>query len=190
MNMEGILFRLIDTAGIRETEQHIESLGIERSQQKIKEASIVLCLGDATDQNNLSETQKWTEDLSATYPDKKIMRLINKEDLSSAHGAKGISLSAKNGTGIEDLKSEMVKAVLGEMDLENDTIIANARHHEALLQTAEALEKANTGLHDGTTGDFIAMDIRQAMFHLGSITGDISTDDLLGNIFSKFCIGK
>jgi len=190
LNIEGILFRLIDTAGIRETKQHIESMGIERSQQKIKEASIVLCLSDATDENNLSETQKWTEGLSTAYPDKKIMMLINKKDLSSAHGAQGISLSAKNGTGIEDLKSEMVKAVLGEMDLENDTIIANARHHEALLQTAEALEKANTGLHDGTTGDFIAMDIRQAMFHLGSITGDISTDDLLGNIFSKFCIGK
>ena len=102
----------------------------------------------------------------------------------------GISLSAKEGIGIDALQAEMVKAVVGEMDLENDTIIANARHHEALIKTAEALEKANTGLHDGTTGDFIAMDIRQAMFHLGSITGDISTDDLLGNIFSKFCIGK
>ena len=190
LNIEGILFRLIDTAGIRETTQNIESMGIERSQQKIKEASIVLCIADATDERNLSETQQWTKELFDTYPDKKIILLVNKTDISITDIQIGISLSAKEGTGIEDLKSAMLKAVLGEMDLENDTIIANARHHEALLKTAESLEKANAGLNDGTTGDFIAMDIRQAMFHLGSITGDISTDDLLGSIFSKFCIGK
>ena len=124
------------------------------------------------------------------HPDKKIILLSNKSDLVKNDVNEGISLSAKEGIGIDVLKAEMVRAVLGEMDLENDTIIANARHHEALLKTAEALEKAANGLEDGTTGDFIAMDIRQAMFHLGSITGDISTDDLLGSIFSKFCIGK
>ena len=190
LNIEGILFRLIDTAGIRETNQNIEAMGIERSQQKIKEASIVLCLADATDKNNLSETQRWSSELTETYPEKKIILLSNKSDLVKNNIKEGISLSAKEGIGIDVLKVEMVKAVLGEMDLENDTIIANARHHEALLKTAEELEKANAGLYDGTTGDFIAMDIRQAMFHLGSITGDISTDDLLGSIFSKFCIGK
>jgi tRNA modification GTPase len=190
LNIEGILFRLIDTAGIRETNQNIEAMGIERSQQKIKEASIVLCLADATDKNNLSETQRWSSELTETYPEKKIILLSNKSDLVKNNINEGLSLSAKEGIGIDVLKAEMVKAVLGEMDLENDTIIANARHHEALLKTAEALEKANTGLYDGTSGDFIAMDIRQAMFHLGSITGDISTDDLLGSIFSKFCIGK
>ena len=190
LNIEGILFRLIDTAGIRETNQNIEAMGIERSQQKIKEASIVLCLADATDKNNLSHTQSWSNELTDTYPDKKIILLTNKSDLLQENLNVGVVLSAKEGLGIDVLKAEMVKAVLGEMDLENDTIIANARHHEALIKTAEALEKANSGLNDGTTGDFIAMDIRQAMFHLGSITGDISTDDLLGSIFSKFCIGK
>ena len=190
LNIDGILFRLIDTAGIRETNQNIEAMGIERSQQKIKEASIVLCLADASNENNLSETQIWSGELTKKYPDKEIILLSNKSDLLKNDVKEGISLSAKEGIGIDALKAEMVKVVVGEMDLENDTIIANARHHEALIKTAEALEKANTGLHDGTTGDFIAMDIRQAMFHLGSITGDISTDDLLGNIFSKFCIGK
>ena len=190
LNIDGILFRLIDTAGIRETNQNIEAMGIERSQQKIKEASIVLCLADASDVNNLSETQTWSSQLTEIHPDKEIILLSNKSDLIENDVKEGISISAKEGIGIDALKSEMVKAVVGEMDLENDTIIANARHHEALIKTAEALEKANTGLHDGTTGDFMAMDIRQAMFHLGSITGDISTDDLLGNIFSKFCIGK
>ena len=190
LNIDGILFRLIDTAGIRETNQNIEAMGIERSQQKIKEASIVLCLADATDKANLSQTQSWSNKLTDTYPDKKIILLTNKSDLLQEDLNVGVVLSAKEGLGIDVLKAEMVKAVLGEMDLENDTIIANARHHEALIKTAEALDKANSGLNDGTTGDFIAMDIRQAMFHLGSITGDISADDLLGSIFSKFCIGK
>ncbi|MDB4606866.1 tRNA uridine-5-carboxymethylaminomethyl(34) synthesis GTPase MnmE, partial [Crocinitomicaceae bacterium] len=190
LNIDGILFRLIDTAGIRETNQHIESMGIERSQQKIKEASIVLCLADATDKANLSETQSWSRELSETHSDKKVLFIINKSDLSKQVLKGSIPISAKDGIGIDVLHSEMVEAVLGTLDLENDTIIANARHHEALLKTSDALEKAANGLEDGTTGDFIAMDIRQAMFYLGSITGDISTDDLLGSIFSKFCIGK
>ena len=190
LNIDGILFRLIDTAGIRETTQNIESMGIERSQQKIKEASIVLCLADATDKANLSETQSWSEELTKTHPDKKVLFIVNKADLHSPSIDKAIAISAKEGDGIDLLNKEMVSAVVGTLDLENDTIIANARHHEALLKTSESLEKAANGLEDGTTGDFIAMDIRQAMFHLGSITGDISTDDLLGSIFSKFCIGK
>ena len=190
LNIDGILFRLIDTAGIRETTQHIESMGIERSQQKIKEASIVLCLADATDKANLAETQSWSRELSGSHPDKKVLFVVNKSDLSKQVIKASIPISAKEGIGIEVLYSEIVSSVVGTLDLENDTIIANARHHEALLKTSEALEKASSGLEDGTTGDFIAMDIRQAMFHLGSITGDISTDDLLGSIFSKFCIGK
>lgn len=190
LNIDGILFRLIDTAGIRETNQYIESMGIERSKQKIKEASIVLCLADATDKSNLSETQSWSRELSETHPDKKVLFILNKSDLSKQVIKGSIPISAKEGIGIDVLHSEMISAVVGTLDLENDTIIANARHHEALLKTSEALEKAASGIEDGTTGDFIAMDIRQAMFHLGSITGDISTDDLLGSIFSKFCIGK
>ena len=190
LNIEGILFRLIDTAGIRETTQNIEAMGIERSQKKIKEAAIVLCLGDASNEKNIAETKAWSSRLIGLHPDKKVLFLINKVDLNPESIPDSISISAKGGLGIDTLKKEMVHAVLGELDLENDTIIANARHHEALLKTAEALEKADIGLDDGTTSDFIAMDIRQAMFHLGSITGDISTDDLLGNIFSKFCIGK
>ncbi len=78
----------------------------------------------------------------------------------------------------------------GNFDLANDTIVSNVRHYDALIKTEESLHKAEDGLHTGVSSDFVAMDIRQAMYHLGTITGDISTDDLLGNIFSKFCIGK
>jgi tRNA modification GTPase len=89
------------------------------------------------------------------------------------------------------LKSKLVALIIGTFDLQNETIVANARHHEALLKTASALEKAQYDLDNGTTGDFIAMDIREAMRQLGNITGEIQIDkDLLGNIFSKFCIGK
>ena len=150
----------------------------------------MLCLADATDKANLSETKSWSEELRETYPDKKVLFIVNKSDLHSPNMDNGITISAKDGAGIDLLNKEMVSAVVGTLDLENDTIIANARHHEALLKTSDALEKAANGLEDGTTGDFIAMDIRQAMHYLGSITGDISTDDLLGSIFSKFCIGK
>ena len=123
LNIDGILFRLIDTAGIRETNQNIEAMGIERSQQKIKEASIVLCLADASDVNNLSETQIWSGELTEIHPDKEIILLSNKSDLIENEVKEGISLSAKEGIGIDALKSEMVKAVVGEMDLENDTIM-------------------------------------------------------------------
>jgi len=84
----------------------------------------------------------------------------------------------------------LVALVVSNFDLQNETIVSSARHYEALIKTNETLEKAKNGLEDATSADFIAMDIRQAMYHLGTITGDISTDDLLGNIFSKFCIGK
>jgi len=102
----------------------------------------------------------------------------------------GLCISAKTGTGIEELKNSLVSLVVSNFDLQNETIVSSARHYEALLKTSETLEKAQIGLEDSTSADFIAMDIRQAMYHLGTITGDISTDDLLGNIFSKFCIGK
>jgi tRNA modification GTPase len=99
-------------------------------------------------------------------------------------------LSALTGEGVENLTAWMVDQITHGVDLQQDIIVSNTRHVDELQKTAEALEKANYGLETGITGDFVAMDIRQAMFHLGSITGDISTDDLLGNIFSKFCIGK
>jgi tRNA modification GTPase len=190
LNIDGVLFRLIDTAGIRETTETIEAMGIARSMQKIEQASIVLCLADASEQKSLEETGKWVSELTLTFPDKHILQLNNKGDLNPSYNATELLISAKDGLGISELKKQLVALILGDFDLQNETIVASVRHHEALLKTAETLEKAQLGLSDGTSGDFIAMDIRQAMFHLGRITGDISTDDLLGNIFSKFCIGK
>ena len=190
LNIEGILFRLIDTAGIRETTETIEAMGIARSMQKIEQAQIVLCMADAEDTQSLTDTENWIQSLKTQYPDKHLILLVNKSDLNPTIQTAGFLVSAKNGEGISELKAHLKHLVLGHFDLQNDTSVSNARHHEALVKTANIVALAKQGLQAGTSGDFIAMDIRQAMFHLGTITGDISTDDLLANIFSKFCIGK
>ena len=190
LNIDGIAFRLIDTAGIRETTETIESLGIARSKEKIELASIVLCLSDATDSQNLSSSKDWVRELKDKHPEKSIFWVVNKSDIHSYSNGDSICISAKEGDGIEVLKNKMVACISGEFNLQEDTIVSSTRHVEALNLTSEALIRAKMGIENQTSADFVAMDIRQAMYHLGSITGDISTDDLLGNIFSKFCIGK
>lgn len=188
LNIEGILFRLIDTAGIREDAEEIEAMGIERSKEKIEQAKIVLCLADASVENSVNEVKEWVAQLEESYPNKRIQLIVNKSDLGAS--SEGIVISAKNGENIESLKSWMVNAITDDFDMANETIVSNARHYDALVKTAEALDKALYGLETNVSADWVAIDIRQAMFHLGAITGDISSDDLLGNIFSKFCIGK
>lgn len=209
LNIDGILFRLIDTAGIRESDDTIESLGIERSLEKIDQAQIVLVMADYSDkvsetEGHLSMNEReagiWIAELQEKYPEKKFVLIGNKADLrqsvkqnekqSENEDLAFIPISAKAGLGLEDLKQWMVSQMTQGFDLANDTIVSNVRHFEALRQTEIALLKAEEGLYGPITSDFVAMDIRQAMYHLGSITGDISTEDLLGNIFSKFCIGK
>ncbi len=189
LNIDGILFRLIDTAGIREGAEEIEAMGIERSKDMIRKATVVLCMADGTNPKEVETTRSWVEELKVQYPDKNILFAINKSDVATYEGT-ALQISAKEGHNIADLKERIVASVKGDFNLAEETIVSNARHYDALLKTAEALQKANEGLETGITGDFIAMDIRQAMFELGTITGDISTDDLLGNIFAKFCIGK
>lgn len=188
LNIEGILFRLIDTAGIRDGAEEIEAMGIVRSKEKIDQAKIVLCLADASVDSSIEEVKSWVEELKSTYPNKRIQLIVNKSDISASE--EGIAISAKQGENIEALKNWMVNSVTEGFDMMNETIVSNARHYDALVKTADALVKALNGLETNVTADWVAIDIRQAMFELGSITGDISTDDLLGNIFSKFCIGK
>lgn len=202
LNINGVLFRLIDTAGIREGAEEIEAMGILRSKEKIEQAKIVLCLSDGSNPDSVKEVAQWVADLTEQHRHKHILHVVNKADLAECSpkaelvevegikSVKSIAISAKLGENIDVLTTAITEAVLGDFDMANETIVSNARHHAELLETKEALEKALQGLETGITGDFVAMDIRQAMYHLGSITGDISTDDLLGNIFSKFCIGK
>lgn len=195
LNIEGIQFRLIDTAGIRQTTETIEALGIERSQQKIEQAKIVLCLADSGDASNLQETQEWVQSLKTLHPDKNILLILNKADLKTTVNLNNqeevLQISALTGEGILELKNKLVQLTLGDFSIQDETIVSNARHHAALELTAAALNRAQAGLDGQTTADFIAMDIREAMRQLGHITGQIDIDtDILGTIFSKFCIGK
>ena len=195
LNIEGIQFRLIDTAGIRETTETIEALGIERSQQKIEQAKIILCLADSGDASNLQETTEWVQSLKTLHPDKNILLILNKADLKTTVNLNNqeevLQISALTGEGILELKDKLVQLTLGDFSIQDETIVSNARHHAALQLTAAALKRAQEGLQGHTTADFIAMDIREAMRQLGHITGQIDIDtDILGTIFSKFCIGK
>ncbi len=206
LNIDGILFRLTDTAGIRENAEEIEAMGIEKSFEKIKQAKIVLILSDFSEEassieNHASmettEAAKWGEKLQLEFPQKSFLLLGNKSDLRIQKQEKiwpftvpMIPISAKKGRGIDELRSWLSVAIQKDFQTGQETIVSNARHLDALQKTAFSLNQALEGLQTNVTADFVAMDIRQAMFHLGTITGQISEDDLLANIFSKFCIGK
>ncbi|WP_028525665.1 tRNA uridine-5-carboxymethylaminomethyl(34) synthesis GTPase MnmE [Runella limosa] len=185
--LDGIKFRIIDTAGIRETMDVVESIGIERSKKAMNQADVVVLLFDSPE--TYAEVEQLAEGLEEG---KKVLWVRNKADLTSPNGGLGeveIPISAKTGTGIEDLKKALV-AVAVAAKAADDTVVTNLRHYEHLVKTQQALSDVLNGLAIGITGDFLAQDIRLALHHLGEITGQIATDDLLANIFSKFCIGK
>jgi tRNA modification GTPase len=196
LNMGGVLFRLIDTAGIRQhTSDIIESIGVERSLAKMHAADIVLYIFDVNETNakQLQEAIDELEAASVTYllagnkADEVNMKQL-REKFSSISDI--VFISAKNGTGIEELKAKLVqKAVNGEVNTE-DTIITNARHFNALQKLDTTLQDVANGIEQMIPGDLLAIDIRQCLHYLGEITGEITNDDQLDYIFSKFCIGK
>tara|TARA_B100000683_G_scaffold70527_1_gene68963 strand:+ start:353 stop:1708 length:1356 start_codon:yes stop_codon:yes gene_type:complete len=189
LNIEGFKFRFIDTAGIRKTSDTIENLGIKKSFDKALESKIILFLIDSTQviENQIQELKKIKETHS-----KKIIVVINKTDLNPkiSIGEETISISAKNGKGIENLKERLIKFVNTTSISDNESIVTNIRHFEELQLTLDEIESVINGMEDGISGDFLSTNIRQALFHLGSITGEVTTDTLLENIFGKFCIGK
>jgi tRNA modification GTPase len=189
----GIKFRLVDTAGLRETSDVIEALGVERTQAWVKKAQVVIYMADAT-----SETPDGlaagVEALGAL--EIPVIKLLNKVDqiayLSAFQSAIPdlIPISAKNRDGLNDLETALLNVVGLDQVSTNGTLVTNLRHYQQLLQTQETLEGVLNALKTGLTGDLIAQDLRYALHHLGEITGQISNDDLLKNIFGKFCIGK
>lgn len=193
--VNGTKFRFIDTAGLRDTKETIESIGIEKAYDKIKAADIVLYLIDSSKPTDEIGFEIQAVKNNPYFEGKKILFVLNKVDLAehdiSFDLQKIVKISAKNNEGIEILKQYLGNYVQ-ENSLENqhNVVVTNVRHLEALTQAKEALDKAKENLNNGISSDFVAMDTRQALHHLGTITGEISTDDLLGNIFSKFCIGK
>jgi tRNA modification GTPase len=205
LNINGVPFRLIDTAGIRKAQDEIEKIGVERTIEKIGESTLVIYLFDVTESrpkdlweditNFLEGSKALTAkssrlfvankmDLYPTLPLEEYYKegLIDKQNL--------ISISAANKMNVPYLKEKLYEAVINDPTLMDQTIVTNARHYDALNKSYEALDKVMLGLKSGITGDFVAMDIRAALHELGLITGEIHTDDLLDSIFTRFCIGK
>lgn len=201
--LQGIIFRFIDTAGIRDTQDKIESMGIELTFRKLDQAAIVLWMIDATGLNE--SIIRSAGRIIQHCEGKNLIVLLNKTDklteqecnekrelvdslVTFDHSV--LCISAKMNLGIEDLEQQLVSAASLPEAGTNDIIVTNARHYEALLHAHEAISRVLDGLHSGISGDFLAQDIRECMHYLGEITGQISTDEILGNIFGKFCIGK
>ncbi|MFN3917703.1 MAG: tRNA uridine-5-carboxymethylaminomethyl(34) synthesis GTPase MnmE [Flavobacteriales bacterium] len=197
--LQGVRYRFIDTAGIRETTDQVEGMGIKRSFEKIKQAEIVLLVLDGVDiiKNKKPEALIFFEKVT-NFSHGKVIVVVNKidacelntDDLDSlfAEYPNRVYLSAKEDKNIDQL-IELLSSFHQKIN-QGDIIITNARHHEALSLALNSLKSVQSGMLNQIPGDLLAIDIHQSLHHLGSITGEITTDDLLGNIFSKFCIGK
>ncbi len=205
LNIRGIQFRLIDTAGIREAQDSIEKLGVDKTMEKISKATVVIYMFDVVEtspQQLWEDAERFLEASSVLTSGSKIIFVANKMDLNpytrpesyykepSIHQGNLITASVKNLMNIEALKNLLYDTVIINPQHLDGTIVSNSRHFDALYKTHQSLTAVLEGLENGTTGDFIAMDIRQALHYLGEITGQISSEDLLDSIFSRFCIGK
>lgn len=190
ITLGGILFRFIDTAGIRETTDEIENLGIERSYQMIDRADIVLLITSPDAQLTDTEMKQVLKHCEG----KTLIPLWNKCDQECQKAKPCISdaypISAKKGTGVEELEKRLVDTMTGKMN-QSDILITNARHLEALSHALESMYRVKEGLEMNLSGDFVSQDLREALFHIAEVTGgEITTDEVLGNIFKHFCIGK
>ena len=211
MNIKGILFRFIDTAGIRETSDTIESIGIERSFQKLDQASIVLWVIDSTEAETQINALK--DKVIPRCEGKKLILVMNKCDmvnnaeqsdclkepsgatiLTSADSGMNyemISIAAKQREGITELQKLLVKAAALPEVTQNDVVVSNVRHYEALSHALEAIHRVQEGMSIGLSGDLVSQDLRECLFHLAEIVGgEITNDEVLGNIFKNFCVGK
>lgn len=201
-NINGTVFRMIDTAGIRETEEEIEKIGISRSLLKLSQADIVLGVIDAT--APLSEQRQHIREIASRirFDEQTLLLLLNKMDLvaepSSPEDTRvtdgkmmTIPLSAKTGQGLKTLKNSLMTVWEKQLKgAEQALLVTNIRHYNALHKAADALELVKSGIASGTPTDLVSQDMRDSLYHLGSILGTITDDEILGRIFERFCIGK
>ena len=188
--IEGQKFRFIDTAGLRETNDKIEKIGIKKSIQKVNASKIIIHLIDGT--KNINQQIKNIDNLNFNN-NEIVIRVINKDDLKGKNIIEDnyyLHISALKNTGIDKLKNKLISFYKSQKSSNNDTIITNVRHYNELKNTLTEINEIIKGLKNNISSDFLTINIRQALFHLGSITGEVNTDDLLANIFGKFCIGK
>ena len=201
INLNGILFRFIDTAGIRETSDEIETLGIERTFVRIGQAKIVLLITDLS-RGVESFEQYYLEVRKKLNPQSELIILLNKTDrvedvltpLESIRlltaGEEIIPISAKTGHNLSLLIDELTDSVRLSSQQQSDVIVSNVRHYEALMHARTAIGRAIDGLRSSVSGEFVSQDVRECLHYIGEITGEITTDEVLGNIFARFCIGK
>lgn len=200
INLKGVTFRFIDTAGIRQTTDTIENLGIERTFQKMSQANIILWMLDSTDTKRQFNELK--SEILPHCKGKKLIVLFNKSDLLlsiqkeellalfSDVEAEKLFISAKKHENIAALEDKLVQtAALPEIS-QNDIIVTNVRHYEALIKALDSIHRVQEGLQTGLSGDLVSEDLRQCIFHLSDIVGEVTNDEVLGNIFKHFCIGK
>lgn len=185
----GLLFRFIDTAGIRKTDDTVEKLGIERSYKKAKEAAIAVLLGDASVMNEQAFAFEAAMLRERIGEGAAIIPVLNKSDVAPVKAEGTLSISAKKGEGLEPLKQRFIDLV-NATAAPGDIVVTNARHVDALTKARQALLDARAAIEQGISGELLAVDLRRAQHHLGEITGKITPDDLLGSIFGRFCIGK
>ena len=202
ISIGGIAFRFIDTAGIRETTDTIESLGIKKTFEKIDQAQVVVFLIDSSrlflGEKAILNLQIEIGKIKNKYPQKALIVVANKADTITSKEKTQLKdsidslqlIAAKTGQGVEDLKTSLLEFVNTGALKNNQTIVTNTRHYDALLKALEEINRVQEGIDEGLSGDLMAIDIRQALYYFGEITGEITNDDLLGNIFANFCIGK
>ncbi len=203
--IDGIGFRFIDTAGIRETKDMVESIGIQKTFQKIEQAQVVLYLVESQKLKIESAGLKIEiEKIKNQFPLKTLVIIINKSDLLTIEEQENITkqlsafdfrlssifISAKQKTGIDKLKNKLLSFINTGILRNNETIVTNTRHYDSLLKALDEIQKVNYGLQSNLSSDLMAIDIREALYHFGMITGEVTNDELLGNIFANFCIGK
>jgi len=181
ISIEGFSFRFIDTAGLRKTSDTIENIGIEKTFEKINQAYIILYVIDAT--AKVSEIDRLIGEQLSERKDLRNFKNLDPED-------KLLYISALYGENVDQLAALLVAQVQQSKVGEHEVIVTNTRHYEALLRAKEALERVKDSIQTNISSEFLAMDIRETLHYLGEITGEVTTDEILGNIFSKFCIGK
>ena len=201
INIQGVTFRFIDTAGIRDTADPLEHMGIERTLQRVRQAAIILLMVDANDPSEQIEAQLQSIPVGEGQ---QIALILNKSDkateeqialskktLQQKNAIPVLSISAKQKGNLQALTSLLYDSVHADESLRSgQLIVSNTRHHEALEAARGATHRAQNGLAGGISGDLLAQDIREVLHHLGTITGEITSQDILNSIFSKFCIGK
>ena len=198
ISINGVICRFIDTAGIRSTKDEIESIGIERTFKKMNESEIIIFMIDLStlDEEKSNYYVKYLKDINNKFPNTKLITVLNKNDIKSQINTDDLNqfnpifISAKNKSNIDNLRQEIsdyINNLTGQID---NSTVSNSRHYDLLNKTYEEIHKVKVSISNNVSSDLLSIDIKQAIYFLGELTGEISNDEILGNIFSKFCIGK